>query len=252
MGFFDKLKKVGQSVYSGAKAAARWTGEKIKNGAEWVAKKMERALQKDTAPEWNPEPDNTEPVGYEEEKARVQKEANEVEQWQSKVKIKARKRERAIQNAFKNVYEPTITQLEEIFDEEIIDEIQSFIDEKSKCFKNKIRDEVNTKVSSSYGAWNDLISLPNLTKKQIQEYCDNVYNTADNNILELLKSSIDETNKHIKDVVNKYNNDRAKHQKSLKESLLRLSADETTRTAEIKSIYEKLAVILFINFESNE
>lgn len=150
------------------------------------------------------------------------------------------------------MYEPTILQLEKVFDEELIDEIQSYIDEKSKSFKNQMRDEVNTKVSSSYSEWDDLMSDPDVDVAQIQEYCDTVYNTADDNLLDSFNQAVSETNDHIKDVVNKYNNDKAKHLKSLKESLVKLSSDEATKSAEIKAIYEKLAIIQFINFESSE
>ncbi len=115
-----------------------------------------------------------------------------------------------------------------------------------------MRDEVNTKVSSSYSEWDDLMSDPDVDVAQIQEYCDTVYNTADDNLLDSFNQAVSETNDHIKDVVNKYNNDKAKHLKSLKESLVKLSSDEATKSAEIKAIYEKLAIIQFINFESSE
>lgn len=268
MGFFDGLKKFCSNVYNGAKEvaseikedakrAARWTGEKIQKGAQWVADKLDSVLAKDDAPEWeggssSSGSSTSTTYNSEEEKAEKTRQAEDVADWQAKVQKKARKREKTIQNTYKKLYEETILQLEEIFDEELIDDIQSYIDEKSKSFKNQMRDEVNTKVSSSYSEWDDLMSDPDVDVAQIQKYCDEVYNTADDNLLDSFTQAVSDTNNHIKDIVNKYNNDRAKHLKSLKDSLIKLSSDEATKSAEIKSIYEKLAVIQFINNESDE
>lgn len=266
MGFFDGIKKfcsnvasvakdVASEIKEDAKRAARWTGEKIQRGAQWVADKLESALAKDDAPTWEGDTGGSSTsssnLSDEENKAEKTRQAEDVANWQAKVQKKAKKREKTIQKTYKDLYDPTIQELEEIFDEEIIEEIQSYIDEKSTSFKNQMRDEVNTKVSSSYSEWDGLISDPYVDNAKIQRYCDDVYNTADDNLLDLFTNAVAETNAHIKDIVNKYNNDKAKHLNALKESLIKLSSDEATKSAEIKAIYEKLAVIQFINFESS-
>ena len=85
----------------------------------------------------------------------------------------------------------------------------------------------------------------------MQDYCDKVYTEADNNLLDLLQSAIEDTNKFISKCVIKYNDDKAKALKEMKDSLVKLTADEETKAQELKKIAEELAVAQFIANETS-
>jgi len=99
--------------------------------------------------------------------------------------------------------------------------------------------------------WKQLVSC-HPSQKQLQDYCNKVYKEADNNLLDLLKAAILDTNKYIEKCINKYNDDKAKALTEMKESLVKLTSDEATQAQELKKIEEELAVAQFISHEAKE
>lgn len=248
---YDGSKELVSDIKKETKKVAKWTGQQIQKGTTWVGNTLGDVLKKLDVPTWDlpipPLSDNPRDA-----KRRIKQIAENVTAWQPKVEEKASEREKTIQKTYKELYKPILNQLKEILDEELMAEIQAFIDEKSKFFENQIRDEVNTKVSPSYPEWDKLMADSNLTITKVQKYCNEVYYTADNNLLDSFGQAVNETNDYITEKVNKYNDNKEKHLNSLKESLVKLSSDEATKSEEINDLYKELAVIQFINHEAIE
>ena len=87
--------------------------------------------------------------------------------------------------------------------------------------------------------------------ERLQAYCDKVYTEADNNLLDLLQKSIEDTNKYISRCIIKYNEDKAKALSDMKSSLIKLTSDEETKSKELQKIAEELIVAQFIINETS-
>lgn len=273
MGLFDKISKFGKSVWEGTKKvatkaveytakAAKFVGETLVDVADAITDTIS-SLGKKTPPptyesplygsdtgskstEENKDTGNNE----EKEKERIQREAESIAKYQKEVAARAEERETDVKKAYLKMYSNYVKDFSEVLDDEIIEEIEGFIRKKSGIFKNTMKKEVNTLVSPSYHPWKRLTeSHP--TNKQLQSYCDKAYQDADNNLLDLLQSAIEDTNKFISGCIIKYNDDKAKALTEMKESLLKLTADEETKAQELKKIAEELAVAQFIANESS-
>lgn len=137
-----------------------------------------------------------------------------------------------------------------MFDDDVIKDIKGYVGKESNAFANTLRDEVNTKVNSSYRPWKQLVSS-HPSEKRLQAYCDKVYSEADNNLLDLLQESIEDTNKYISRCIIKYNEDKAKALSDMKSSLIKLTSDEETKSKELQKIAEELIVAQFIINETS-
>ena len=250
MGFWKDL---WSDIKQDCKEAVRYVGKKLQETGKWIEKKIEGLGKKDKTPDFNysnsgiANKNNT--INEEKDKENTILESNEIANFQKHTKKKASRRENNIKNVYLSIYENYISYFSEVFDKEIIDSIDSYVKEKSESFKNTMRNEVNAKVNPSYYQWKQLLSsLP--TGDQVQAYCNKVYTEADNNLLDLLQKTIEETNKYIRSCINKYNNDKALALSRMKESLINLTADEETKAKELKQIAEELAVAEFIANEA--
>lgn len=276
MGFFDKIRKIGKSVWEGAKTVAtktveytakatKFVGETLVDVADAISNAISSLGKKSTPPPIDYPPidyptggtstgptengGNSYPSNEEIEKERIRKEAEAISKYQSKVATNAKEREDEVKKVYLNIYSKYIKDFSEVLDEDLIKDIKDNIKKASKTFKNTMRDEVNTRVSPSYKPWKQLISN-HPTDQTIQDYCDRVYKEADNNLMDLLQSSIENTNKFISKCIIKYNEDKAKALAEMKESLVKLTSDEETKAQELKKIAEELAVAQFIANET--
>ncbi len=257
MGFWgnvwSSVKSVAKDVASGIAEATKYVGEKLKEAGEWIDKTISDLGRKKPGPEIDPNfpPSGPSSSSNEEWKKTERERENEaITQYQNEVEQRAKSREKAVRDAYLKIYKEYIADFEEVLDSELMDEIKSYVKNISHTFTNTLRDEVNTKVNSSYQPWKQLISI-HPTPKRLQEYCDRVYTEADNNLLDLLQSAIEDTNKFISKCIIKYNDDKAKALKEMKDSLVKLTADEETKAQELKKIAEELAVAQFIANETS-
>ena len=265
-GFWSNLwsgvKSAAKDVASGVAKATKYVGEKLKEAGEWIDKTISDLGKKKSGPTINTSftssasssssssSSHSTSANEERKKKEREKENEAITQYQNEVEQRAKDREEDVKNAYLKLYKGTISDFEEILDAELMEDINTKIKKTSRKFKNTLRDEVNTKVNSSYQPWKQLISS-HPTPKRLQEYCDRVYTEADNNLLDLLQSAIEETNQFISKCINKHNDDKAKALKKMKESLVKLTADEETQAKELKKIAEELAVVQFIANETS-
>lgn len=258
MGFFDNLwdgiKSVGRDIGNAIADGAKYVGKKIQKAGEWIDKTISNLGKKGDGPTIDKpkEEKKTNNNGLNEEwrKKKTEEENELIHKYQVQIEKRAKSREKAVKMAFKKIYEPYLASFEEVFDDSIMEDIHEFIEEKSLSFANTLRDEVNTKVNSSNKRWKYLISN-NPSREDLQNYCDKIYTNADNNLLDLLQSCIEDTNKFISGCIVKYNNDKATALTKLKDSLIKLTADEETKAQELKEIAEELVVAQFIINETS-
>lgn len=259
MGFWSdawkNVKSSAKSVASGVARGVKYVGEKIQEAGEWIDQTISSLGKKSSPPKIDSgfRPNGSSPnsgsgsssANEERKKGEREKENEAISQYQDEVAQRAKLREKAVKDAYMKIYKEYISDFEEVLDSEIIDKIKSYIKSTSRRFNNTLRDEVNTKVNSSYKPWKQLISS-HPTPEHLQNYCDRIYSEADNNLLDLLQTSIKDTNKFISKCVVKYNDDKAKALKEMKDSLVKLTADEETKAQELKKIAEELVVAQFI------
>lgn len=272
MGFWGNLwsdvKSAAKSVASGIATGAKYVGEKIKQAGEWIDKTISDLGKKESGPTIkkgfqtsNNNPSNStssssssssySSSANEEWLKRQQEKENEaITGYQEEVAERAVSREKEVKNAYKKIYKIYIDDFRDIFDAELVNDIETYIKNKSNSFTNTLRNEVNTKVNSSYKPWKQLIAS-HPSDEELQEYCDRVYADAKNNLFDLLQTAIKDTNKFISKCIIKYNDDKAKALKEMKDSLVRLTADEETKAQELKKIAEELAVAQFIANETS-
>lgn len=268
MGFWgnvwSSVKSAAKDVASGVAKATKYVGEKLKEAGEWIDKTISDLGKKKSGPTINTNftssssssssssnsSSNSSSANEERKKKERERENEAITQYQNEVEQRAKSREKAVKDAYLKIYKEYIADFEEVLDSELMDEIKSYVKNISHTFTNTLRDEVNTKVNSSYQPWKQLISS-HPTPKRLQEYCDRVYTEADNNLLDLLQSAIEDTNKFISKCIIKYNDDKAKALKEMKDSLVKLTADEETKAQELKKIAEELAVAQFIANETS-
>lgn len=258
MGFWrnvwSSVKSVAKDVASDVAKATKYVGGKLKEAGEWIDKTINDLGKKKSGPtintNFNSSENKSSAKNEEWKKLQREKENEAITKYQNEVEQRAKLREKAVKDAYLKIYKEYIADFEEVLDSELIDEIKSYVKNASHTFTNTLRDEVNTKVNSSYQPWKQLISS-SPTPKRLQEYCDKVYTEADNNLLDLLQSAIEDTNKFVSKCIIKYNEDKANALKEMKDSLVKLTADEDTKAQELKKIAEELAVAQFIANEAS-
>lgn len=257
MGFWKnlgrKIKSGVEEVGHGVAVGARFIGDKLQKVGEWVNWKISSLGKKDNAPAIDSFDDPYSPSNNNSNedisKKQRERENEVITKYQKEIEQRAELREKKVGDLYYEIYKKYIADFEEVLDKELIDKIVSYVKKISLSFSNTFRDEVNTKVNSAYMPWKQLI-LSHPSQNKLQNYCDKVYAEADNNLLDLLQSAIEDTNKFISQCIVKYNDDKANALKKMKESLVKLTADEETKAEEQMKIAEELAVIQFIASET--
>lgn len=265
MGFWGNVwgsvKSAAKDVASGVAKATKYVGEKLKEAGEWIDNTISDLGKKKSGPtidtsftsssSYSSSGSGSSPSANEERiKKEREKENEAITKYQNEVEQRAKSREKAVKDTYLKIYKEYIADFEDVLDSELMDEIKSYVKNTSRSFTNILRDEVNTKINSSYQPWKQLVS-GHPKPKRLQEYCDRIYTEADNNLLDLLQFAIKDTNKFISKCIIKYNNDKANALKEMKDSLVKLTADEETKAKELKKIAEELAVAQFIANETS-
>lgn len=238
----------------GAKAA-KYAGEKLQKAGEWISSlgKKEAGPKIDNFSSGpnsgSSSPRSSHSANEEERKRERERENKAITEYQNKIEQRAQTRENAVKRAYLKIYNEYISDFSNVFDEDVIKDIKTFVEKESNSFANTLRDEVNTKVNSSYQPWKQLVSSHPSTER-LQAYCDKVYTEADNNLLDLLQRSIEDTNKYISRCIIKYNEDKAKALSDMKSSLIKLTSDEESKAKELQKIAEELVVAQFITNET--
>lgn len=260
---WEEVKSTAKDVARGVAKAAKYVGGKLEDAGKWIDRKIS-----DLGKKKDPKPIDTSftssgfsssgstssysssNANEEREKKAREAENEAITGYQKDVEKLAKEREEEVKKTYLDVYKPYFADFDEVLDTVLMDEIKKHVNETSLSFANTLRDEVNTKVNSSYQPWKQLLSSYH-SPEQIKAYCDKVYTDADNNLLDLLQTSIENTNKYIGEKVSKYNEDKAKALAKMKESLVKLTSDEETKAQELNKIAEELTVAQFIAYEAS-
>lgn len=251
MGWLDKVVSWGKRACEATVTTAKKVANAVGNGLSKAGEYLSNIGKAKPAPKIDYDPPKTDTTNEEKKKAEALREAEAIAKFQSDVQKQANEREIVIKKEFIRTYNEFIPAFAEILDEELLNSIKGCIRRNSKKFTNFLRDKVNTRVSPSYQQWKDLVSK-HPSNSQLQSYCDRVYKDADDELLDLLQETINETNAFISKCVNKYNEDRAKALADMKDSLVNLTSDEETKAQELKKIAEELAVVSFIAHEASK
>ena len=260
MSFFSKLWEV-------TKQTTSFVGDKLKQVGVWIKESFKTIKTLDPPPPppppnpnptlpGNPIPGSTnwsqQSINDDIIKEAIDLENKLIERYQKEVARRAKSREKAVKIAYLNIYEQCLDDFKLVLDKDVIDEIEDYTAKKSKVFSNTMRDEVNEKVNSSYIPWIKL-TKNHPTERELRKYCNQVYFNADSNLLDLLQSSIKDTNSFIRKCVNKYNEDKAKALIEMKESLKKLTAeDENYKFEELSKIAEENAITEFITIVTQQ
>lgn len=261
--FVSDVKDAAKEVGHGIAVGAKYVGEKIQKAGDWIDRKISNLGKKDKGPtigsfgnsgsssssSSSGNYSSSSSINEERKKKERELENEVITKYQNEIEQRAKSREKKVGSIYLEIYEEYIADFEEVLDKELVDEINSYVKKTSRSFSNTLRDEVNTKVNSSYLPWKQLISS-HPSQGELQDYCDKVYTEADNSLLDSLQSAIEDTNKFISKCIVKYNDDKANALTKMKESLVKLTADEETRAKELKKIAEELTVIQFIANET--
>ena len=259
MGFWKAITEHAEKAWNktkeiGAKAA-KYAGEKLQKAGEWISnlgKKEAGPKIDDFSSGFNSGSSSSQSshsANEEEKKREREREKKAITEYQNQIEQRAKSRENAVKKAYLKIYNEYISDFANVFDDDVIKDIKGYVEKKSNTFANTLRDEVNTKVNSSYQPWKQLVSNHPSTKR-LQAYCDKVYTEADNNLLDLLQMSIEDTNKYISRCIIKYNEDKAKALSDMKSSLIKLTSDEESKAKELQKISEELVVAQFITNET--
>lgn len=260
MGFWKAITEHAEKAWNktkeiGAKAA-KYAGEKLQKAGEWISNlgkkgdgpKIENFSSGSKS--GTSSPCSSHSANEEERKRRRERENKAITEYQNQIEQRAKSRENAVKRAYLKIYNEYISDFTNVFEEDVIKDIKTYVEKRSNTFINTLRDEVNEKVNSSYQPWKQLVYSHPSTER-LQAYCDKVYTEADNNLLDLLQKSIEDTNKYISRCIIKYNEDKAKALSDMKSSLIKLTSDEETKSKELQKIAEELIVAQFIINETS-
>ena len=273
MGFWNKMRTWGSSVYSSTKEGVKIIAKKTAEGIKYLGEKLEeagdsleRAISKLGKKETGPSIDyplsgyssssiggssiSNQTLNEEKIKKETQFENDAITKYQNEFQKRAKKREKSIKKTYLDTYKNYLVSFSKIFDEDMIAEIENYVKGIAKKFDNTLRNKVNNYINPSYIKWKQLLAS-NPPKHEVQQYCDDIYTEADNELLDLLQSAIENTNKYICDCIIKHNEDKAKALTELKNSLVMLSSDEETKAQELQKIAEELVVAQFIEHNSS-
>ena len=170
-----------------------------------------------------------------------------IDSYQESVKSEAVAFENMARRAYLKTYTDMLTTLGEVME---IRAINSFIDKKSKTFKNQMRDEVNSKIT--IGNRRLIMLMDDTTigdseyNRRIQEYADSVFQKAKDNLLLTLQQLITETNQYISTNAKKFLQDEQEVLKGLKDNMFNLSKEGETKEKELEKISSEYSTLLLI------
>ena len=154
---------------------------------------------------------------------------------------------------YEETYEGFLNEVEKIMD---VNPIRNFIVEKSKSFKDIMRNEVNRKISLGSQEMlrimdDETLSLEEYEKK-LNSYVDTVCDNARKKLLDKIQEAVNETNEYIRANANAFLNNELEFVKEQNNTLKELSKQGAARDAQILTIAEQRATLQMINSIANE
>ena len=174
-------------------------------------------------------------------KAEVNRRARMFGVYQSQVKEDAEYFENLVRKSYTQAYSEILLSLEKVMDVRVI---RNFIDKKENCFVNVMRDEVNAEVSLTNRKLRQL--LDSSDTEVIQDYVNQKYYMAKNHLIELLRSTIIETNNFININSQKFLNDEISILQSLYVNKKNLSQKGEVGERELEKVTAEYATLLVV------
>lgn len=175
---------------------------------------------------------------------------NTISKYQTSMRAKAENRERSIADCYSQVYSALVRSL----DDYGIDttRIKAYINDKSRSFKNVMRDIINDHVSPNCYEFTRIINNSNSSKADIDRYTGKVLDNADNTLLAMFEVAISDTNKYIEKSVDKFMSDKEITLNDMRSSLQNLTKDKESQSKELANMARNYAVLLMVREEASQ
>lgn len=188
-----------------------------------------------------------------ERKANIKRKAELLDNFQDEVAQKASNYELEVKTQYYQTYSTILEELEKHMD---VLPIRKEIDETSKSFNNKMRDKVNAEINlgnRKLTALMDDLSLDfESYRTEVNKFTDSIYYSAREDLLKLLKQSVENTNKFISEYSKKFMQETIQQAETHKRNLENLTKEGEIRDAQLTKSAEEFSALMLIKQEAEK
>lgn len=188
-----------------------------------------------------------------ERKANIKRKAELLDNFQDEVARKASNYELEVKTQYYQTYSAILEELEKHMD---VLPIRKEIDETSKSFNNKMRDKVNAEINlgnRKLTALMDDLSLDfESYRTEVNKFTDSIYYSAREDLLKLLKQSVENTNKFISEYSKKFMQETIQQAETHKRNLENLTKEGEIRDAQLTKSAEEFSALMLIKQEAEK
>lgn len=188
-----------------------------------------------------------------ERKANIKRKAELLDNFQDEVAQKASNYELEVKTQYYQTYSAILEELEKHMD---VLPIRKEIDETSKSFNNKMRDKVNAEINlgnRKLTALMDDLSLDfESYRTEVNKFTDSIYYSAREDLLKLLKESVENTNKFISEYSKKFMQETIQQAETHKRNLENLTKEGEIRDAQLTKSAEEFSALMLIKQEAEK
>ena len=188
-----------------------------------------------------------------ERKANIKRKAELLDNFQDEVAQKASNYELEVKTQYYQTYSAILEELEKHMD---VLPIRKAIDETSKSFNNKMRDKVNAEINlgnRKLTALMDDLSLDfESYRTEVNKFTDSIYYSAREDLLKLLKQSVENTNKFISEYSKKFMQETIQQAETHKQNLENLTKEGEIRDAQLTKSAEEFSALMLIKQEAEK
>lgn len=188
-----------------------------------------------------------------ERKANIKRKAELLDNFQDEVAQKASNYELEVKTQYYQTYSAILEELEKHMD---VLPIRKEIDETSKSFNNKMRDKVNAEINlgnRKLTALMDDLSLDfESYRTEVNKFTDSIYYSAREDLLKLLKQSVENTNKFISEYSKKFMQETIQQAETHKRNLENLTKEGEIRDAQLTKSAEEFSALMLIKQEAEK
>lgn len=188
-----------------------------------------------------------------ERKANIKRKAELLDNFQDEVAQKASNYELEVKTQYYQTYSAILEELEKHMD---VLPIRKEIDETSKSFNNKMRDKVNAEINlgnRKLTALMDDLSLDFESYRiEVNKFTDSIYYSAREDLLKLLKQSVENTNKFISEYSKKFMQETIQQAETHKRNLENLTKEGEIRDAQLTKSAEEFSALMLIKQEAEK
>lgn len=236
--------------------------ERLRRGQEQLKKELEALKwEQERARMEESERKETERIRKEQEKikrekerkANIKRKAELLDNFQDEVAQKASNYELEVKTQYYQTYSAILEELEKHMD---VLPIRKEIDETSKSFNNKMRDKVNAEINlgnRKLTALMDDLSLDfESYRTEVNKFTDSIYYSAREDLLKLLKQSVENTNKFISEYSKKFMQETIQQAETHKRNLENLTKEGEIRDAQLTKSAEEFSALMLIKQEAEK